>query len=102
MGGSLACASCHGEDGNGGLHLMHMQQMDAPDIRFEALSEEAGEHQGNEHEDAHGEGYDLETFRQAVVLGQHLEGDAHSSDMPRRQMSDDNLADLYEFLKTLQ
>ena len=37
MGARLACVSCHGEDGQGGLHWMHMQQMDAPDIRYSAL-----------------------------------------------------------------
>ncbi len=31
--GYLACASCHGPDGRGGQHIMHMQTMDAPDIR---------------------------------------------------------------------
>lgn len=102
MGGSLACASCHGEDGSGGQHVMHMQWMDAPDIRFETLSAEESEHQGNEQKDAHGEEYDLETFRLAVVLGQHPKGEELDHDMPRWQMSDDDLADLYEFLKTLQ
>lgn len=102
MGGSLACVSCHGNDGSGGQHMMHMQWMDAPDIRIVALSAEENEHQGDEQEDAHGEEYNLDTFRQAVVLGQHPDGDALSSDMPRWQLSDDNLADLYDFLKTLQ
>jgi len=34
MGSSLTCAACHGADGRGGAHTMHMQVMDAPDIRY--------------------------------------------------------------------
>jgi hypothetical protein len=101
MGGALACVSCHGEDGRGGQHVMHMDVMDAPDIRFEALSAEEGEHQTDEHEDAHGEEYDLETFRKVVVLGQHPDGDALSRDMPRWDMSEDDLVDLFEYIQTL-
>ena len=101
MGGSLSCASCHGDDGRGGQHVMHMDVMDAPDIRFDALSAEESEHQGDDQEDEHGEEYDLATFRQAVVLGQHPDGDALSRDMPRWQLSDEDLADLLEYLKTL-
>jgi len=101
MGGTLACVSCHGEDGRGGQHVMHMDVMDAPDIRFAALSAESDEHQEIEHEDEHGEEYDLEAFRQAVVLGQHPNGDSLSRDMPRWRIDDEDLNDLFEFLKTL-
>src|SRR5665648_385258 len=38
MGGNLTCASCHGVDAKGGSHVMHMEIMDAPDIRWTALS----------------------------------------------------------------
>jgi len=97
MGGRLACVSCHGEDGRGGLHWMHMQQMDAPDIRYSALL--------NDHDEGEEEmpmdDYDLDTFRNAVVLGQHPDGDSLSYDMPRWKMSDADLADLLDFLKTL-
>ena len=103
MGGQvLACASCHGPDGRGGEHFMHMNVMDAPDIRYTALSSEEGEHGGEltEGEDGHGE-YDLETFRMAVVLGQHPDGESLDEDMPRWQLNDQDLADLFEFIKTL-
>lgn len=93
MGGGLACVSCHGVDGRGGLHWMHMQQMDAPDIRYLALAK--GEHEGGAME------YDLEMFRQAVVLGQHPDGDSLSPDMPRWALGDEDLADLFAYLKTL-
>jgi len=101
MNDRLACASCHGEDGRGGQHVMHMDVMDAPEIRIAALSAESDEHQGDAHEDDHGEEYDLEAFRRAVVLGQHPDGDSLNRDMPRWQMSDDDLADLFEFLNAL-
>ena len=100
MGPALSCASCHGDDGRGGNHPMHMQIMDAPDIRYGTLSSEGDEHAEDEHADEHG-GYNLEAFRQAVVYSQHPNGDPLNRDMPRWQMSDDNLADLFEFLKTL-
>ena len=98
MGGQLACVSCHGEDGQGSLHWMHMQQMDAPDIRYSVLASEADEHGSG---DSHTEEYDLETFRQAVVLGQHPDDGSLSRNMPRWALNEDDLADLFEYLKTL-
>jgi len=95
MGSYLTCAACHGPSAQGGRHVMHMTVMDAPDIRITALSSEAGEH-GEEH----GE-YNLETFRKAVVDGQHPDGEPLSQDMPRWQMSDADLADLFAFLQSL-
>jgi hypothetical protein len=77
-----------------------MWVMDAPDIRYKALSSEAGEHAGEEEGGEHGE-YTLENFRLAVVEGKHPDGEPLSSDMPRWQMSDEDLADLFEFLKSL-
>jgi hypothetical protein len=100
-GNNLACASCHGSDGRGGIHTMHMDVMDAPDIRFEALSNEAVEHGDDEHGDEHRE-YDLAAFRQAVVEGKHPDGDALNRDMPRWRMDDRDLADLFEFLENFQ
>lgn len=47
MGGRLSCASCHGTDARGGVHRMHMEVMDAPAIRWAALSGH-----GDEHDDA--------------------------------------------------
>jgi len=95
MGGSLSCASCHGPTGRGGIHTMHMDVMDAPDIRYSTLTSEEEEHGGE-----HGE-YDLDSFRLAVIGGTHPDGKALNRDMPRWRMSDQDLADLFEFLKTL-
>lgn len=45
--------------------------------------------------------YTLEDFRKAVVQGQDVDGSALSQDMPRWQMRDQDLMDLFAFLKTL-
>jgi mono/diheme cytochrome c family protein len=98
MGNRFACASCHRPDARGGLHVMHMETMDAPDIRWSALA--AHEEEEEEHQDEHA-GYDLETFRQAVVEGQHPDGEPLEDDMPRWNMGDQDLADLAEYLQSL-
>lgn len=102
MGSYLTCAACHGPEARGGIHVMHMQVMDAPDIRYSALRGETGEHEEGEenHAGANNE-YDLEDFRLAVVAGQHPDGEALSQDMPRWQISDEDSADLFAFLKSL-
>lgn len=103
MGSYLTCAACHGPEARGGVHFMHMQVMDAPDIRYAALSAEAGEHTGGEGEE-HTEGdsgYDLEDFRLAVVEGKHPDGTPLSRNMPRWQISDEDLSDLLAFLRAI-
>jgi len=96
MGGRLTCASCHGPTAQGGQHIMHMQVMDAPDIRGSALAGEEHEEEGE-----HGGGYDLGTFRMAVVEGKHPNGESLSTDMPRWNMSDEDLSDLLDYLMSL-
>jgi cytochrome c oxidase subunit 2 len=95
MGSYLSCASCHGPDGRGGEHYMHMWRMDAPDIRYQALNSDMDEHGGMSGD------YSLEDFRQAVVSGHHPDGDRLDTDMPRWQLDDQDLADLFAYLKTL-
>jgi len=97
---NLSCASCHGPDGRGGTHTMHMDVMDAPDIRFESLSGEVVEHGEDQHVDAHGE-YDFEDFYQAVVEGKHPDGESLSREMPRWKMNDEDLGDLFDFIISL-
>ena len=84
--GQLACASCHGPNGQGGRHSMGMMQvMDAKDIRWSALQSE----------------FDAEKFRLAVTEGQNPDGTQLKTDMPRWDIGDDDLADLIAYLKTL-
>ena len=105
MGSYLTCASCHGPGAQGGLHQMHMQVMQAPDIRYQALVGELEEHAEDDHDDEHLDehaGYSLEDFKRAVVHGEHPDGEPLSDDMPRWQISDRDLEDLFEFLKSIQ
>ena len=92
MARGLACASCHGGNAQGGRHQMHMFVMDAPSIRWSALTTEVV-----------GEGavYDLAAFRRAVVDGQHPGGGPLSDLMPRWTLSDRDLDALATFLKSL-
>ena len=98
MGTYLTCAACHGPDAHGGEHFMHMQVMDAPPIFYEALNSMEAEESG---QTPTPDSYTLEEFRSAVVEGQHPDGDELSRDMPRWQLSDGDLADLFAFLKTI-
>lgn len=95
MGSYLTCASCHGPTAQGGRHTMMMTVMDAPDIRYVALSSES-----DEHEEMTGD-YDLATFKNAVINGQHPDGDSLDRNMPRWKMSDADLADIFEFLQSI-
>ncbi|MFO7791221.1 MAG: c-type cytochrome [Bacteroidales bacterium] len=106
MGGHYACVSCHGRDARGGRHMMHMEVMDAPDIRWSALSSDhhhgEEEHaEGEQEEPEHTEEYTFEDFKNAVEKGQHPDGDKISTDMPRWKMSDADLRDLMNYLKSL-
>ncbi len=62
-----------------------MQIMDAKDIRWSVL--------GNE--------YNFKEFRLAVVNGQDPDGIQMKPDIPRWNISDEDLDDLITFLKTL-
>lgn len=101
MGGNLACVSCHGTDARGGTHKMHLETMDAPDIRWSALSGEQHEEQADMEENHKHESYNFEAFRNAIEGGKHPDGDKLKEDMPRWNMSDEDLQDLMNYLKSL-
>lgn len=102
MGGNLACVSCHGIDARGGRHMMDMKTMRAPDIRWSSLaSDQHEEHSDLEkHEDQ--KPYSFEDFRNAIENGKHSDGDDLKKSMPRWKMSDEDLQDLMDYLKSLQ
>ena len=102
MGSYLTCASCHGPEARGGVHTMHMQVMEAPDIRYVALDSTEAEHEGEAHAGEEGGGYDLEDFQLAVIEGKHPDDEPLSREMPRWQMKDEDLADLFAFLKSIE
>lgn len=90
----LTCASCHGPEGRGGIHSMHMRVMAAADIRYSALSQMA-EMKGRQRP------YDMDDFRKTIEGGLHPDGEVLSEDMPRWKMSADDLKDLFAFLQSL-
>jgi mono/diheme cytochrome c family protein len=102
MTGRQTCASCHGSDGEGGVHWMHMQRMDAPDIRWSTLASEAhgGHSGGDEHSDDE-TAYDEASFARALAAGIAPAGATLSSEMPRWRIEDADLLDLIDFLKSL-
>ena len=74
--GQLACASCHGPNGQGGTHNMGMMRvMTAKDIRWSVLQSE----------------FDTEKFRLAVTEGQDPDGTQLNTDMPRWNIGDEDL-----------
>jgi mono/diheme cytochrome c family protein len=70
--------------------------INAPDIRWKTLSEHVIEELKNP-----AAVYDLAMFKTAVEQGRHPDGDELDTVMPRWNMSDADLADLAQFLKTL-
>lgn len=87
------CASCHGPDGRGGAPVMMSTEI-PPDIRYHHLTEE--EHEEGE---AHPP-YTDETIKRAITEGVEPDGEPMDLTMPRWQMSERDLEDLLEFLKT--
>jgi mono/diheme cytochrome c family protein len=88
------CASCHGPDGRGGAPVMMGTEIPL-DIRYHHLIEE--EHEEGE---AHPP-YTDETIKRAITEGVEPDGEPMDLTMPRWQMSERDLDDLLEFLKTL-
>ncbi len=62
-----------------------MQTMDAKDIRWSSLESE----------------FDTQKFKLAVEEGKDPDGSMLSTDTPRWKMSDEDIADLIDYLKTL-
>jgi len=84
--------------------MMGMQAMDAPpDIRRDALSGEIEDELGNEDEEGHSQDeYDFDLIRLVVVEGKHPDDEPLSTDMSRWNISNEDLAELAAYLKTLQ
>lgn len=100
MSGSyLTCASCHGPVAHGVQHVMNTQTMDAPPIYYDALNSMMMEESQSTQAPRE---YTLDDFRIAVIDGKHPDGGTMGTDMPLWQMSDQDLADLFTFLKTIQ
>ena len=92
MQGSIACANCHGADGQGGNVHMMMTSFEAPNITWAELT--------GQHED-HAP-YTEATIKDAITKGLEPNGKELEIYMPRWQMADEDLDDLLSFLKTLK
>lgn len=105
MGGGMACVDCHGADGRGGRVRMMMTVIDAPDIRWETLTEEEhghaaeeGEHEAEEMEHPP---YTEEALKRAIIHGIDPSGEPLAWPMPRWYLSDVEADDLIDYLKML-
>lgn len=94
----MSCVNCHGKDGRGGtVRMMGMMgSFEAPDIRYKTLTSK---------EDAEQEGhppYTDELLKRAITEGLNPAGEPLRSPMPQWKMSEEDLLDLIEYLKTLE
>lgn len=95
--GMMTCATCHGPEGRGGTVTLMMGTFEVPDIRYSTLTE-------GEHDDAHAEHppYTDELIKRAITQGLDPAGEPLDWPMPRWRMSEGDLNDLLDFLKTLE
>lgn len=93
----ITCVSCHGPDGRGGEVTMMMLQFDVPDITWDNLTEEEEHEEHEEHPP-----YTEETLKRAITQGLDPAGEMLEELMPRWQMSEQDLDDLVDFIKTLK
>lgn len=96
--GMIACVTCHGPGGRGGTVPMMMGgTFVAPDIRYTTLIQ-------GEHDEAHEDHppYTDETIKRAITKGIDSAGEPLAWPMPRWRMSEGDLNDLLDYLKTLQ
>ena len=100
---SVACANCHGPDGKGGRVSMMMSYFDVPDITWGKLTQEE-HHEEVSGKDEHEEHppYTEETLKSAITRGINPAGEPLDEEMPRWRMSEQDLDDLVEFIKTLE
>lgn len=95
----IACVDCHGPEGKGGSVYMMMRRFDVPDITWPHLTEEEHEEVG-EHEEH--PPYTEETVKRAITEGLDPAGELLEDFMPRWQMSEQDLNDLIDFMKTTE
>jgi mono/diheme cytochrome c family protein len=91
-GGS--CVDCHGTDGRGGYPIMMGSEI-SPDIRYESLVSE------NHTEEEEHPPYTDEAIKRAIREGIDPAGEPLDLTMPRWKMTDKDVNDVVEYLKTL-
>ena len=99
---TISCVNCHGPEGEGGRVNMMMSYFDSPNITWHVLTQE------EEHEEEPGQGeheehppYTEVTLKRAIIEGIDPAGERLDDEMPRWKMSEQDLDDLMEFIKTL-
>lgn len=95
-GWTMSCVECHGANGKGGSVRMMMWVYQAPDIRYSTLTTEGhGDHEGEKP-------YTDELIKRAITQGLDSEGMQLEPPMPLWQISEEDLDDLIDYLKTLK
>ena len=95
MGGG--CASCHGVDRRGGIRMMPYFWVKAPPLLAETLfgsHDEGGEEHGDH------DSYDEMSIRKAISTGIDPSGEFLNDLMPRWRMTDEDIRDLVDFLRS--
>jgi len=85
----MSCVSCHGEDGQGGTVQMMMGSFKAPNITYKELTK------------AENPPYTDKLIKRAITKGIDAGGKRLEPPMPKWSMSDKDLNDLIDYLKTL-
>ena len=98
---TISCVNCHGQDGKGGRVTMMMSSFDTPDITWHVLTEEEHEEKSGQEEHEEHPPYTEETLKRAIVEGVNPASERLDDEMPRWRMSEQDLDDLVEFIKTL-
>jgi mono/diheme cytochrome c family protein len=93
----IACVTCHGEDGKGGRVAMMMWTIDVPDITWNHLTEEEHGDEAEGHPP-----YTEESLKRAITEGIEPDGEYLDEFMPIWQMTEEDLNDLVEYIKTLE
>lgn len=88
----MSCVNCHGKDGKGGKVRMMMGSFEAPDIRYKVLT--SGHHEGEPP-------YTDELIKRAITQGIDSSGKPLEFPMPKWSMSEEDLNDLLDYLKSL-
>ncbi|HDZ61789.1 MAG TPA: cytochrome c [Nitrospirae bacterium] len=92
------CGGCHGPEGKGGVPIPDSDIV-AADTGYKALTVEEHAHDGKK--EIHTR-YTDKLIKRAITEGLNPEDETLDIVMPRYKMSDDDLNDLIEFLKTLE
>lgn len=87
---SMTCAACHGNDKKGGMEKIMFSSFEVPDIRYSTLTVGHDEEQP----------YTDVLIKRAITKGIDSDGIPFERPMNKWQISEEDLNDLVEYLKT--